>query len=179
MFKTVQMDAWVDSTLLFDTHMVICACHCLNSYFFSPYLLSNRCLSRGLSPTLFPKGLDFSPRSSALFCPQCPSKLLLFRGLHQSSLCCYALNTCSSSEADSNQDSSHQYPLSEPRLQRILPPLSPKCIISLNTFHCLRLFKSLGNHICFVSQCRLPLSTTSSKSAENGIPVCEIYYSPH
>lgn len=103
MFKTVQMDAWVDSTLLFDTHMVICACHCLNSYFFSPYLLSNRCLSRGLSPTLFPKGLDFSPRSSALFCPQCPSKLFLFRGLHQSSLCCYALNTCSSSEADSNQ----------------------------------------------------------------------------
>lgn len=103
MFKTVQMDAWVDSTLLFDTHMVICACHCLNSYFFSPYLLSNRCLSRGLSPPLFPKGLDFSPRSSALFCPQCPSKLLLFRGLYQSSLCCYALNTCSSSEADSNQ----------------------------------------------------------------------------
>lgn len=31
-----------------------------------------------------------------------------------------------------------------PVLQQILPPLSPTCIINLNTFHCLHLFKSLA-----------------------------------
>lgn len=173
------MDGWMDSALLFYTHMVISAYHFLNSYFFPRYLLSNRCLSRGLSPALFPKGLDFSPSSSAFFCSQCPSNLLLFRGLHQSSLCCYSLKTCSSLEADSNQIPLISTLSLNPILQQILPPLSPKCIIDLNTSQCLHLFKSLGNRIWFVSQCLLPLSTASSKSAENRMSVCEIYYFPH